>query len=168
MMRIGIFGLILGSLLGLLLALILFILLARQAASPTVVQPATRPPDVTLFLSERSLGRLVSEKLARPVGLDFKVGGQVEVITPVEIGGLEPVIHLGLSLEIQGTDLASRLRWLKIGFIKISAAWLPQKLVELGTVPGKTIAQQMPPEFALAGLETTPEGVEVRLNWLGR
>ncbi len=167
-MRIGIFALILGSLLGLLLALILFILLAWQTASPIVAQPAAQPPDITLFMSERSLGRLVSEKLARPVGLDFKAGGQVEVITPVEIGGLEPVIHLGLSLEMQGTDLVSRLRWLKIGFIKISAAWLPQELVELGTVPGESIAQQMPPEFTLAGLETMPEGIELRLNWLGR
>ncbi len=166
-MRIGIFALILGSLLGLLLALILFILLAWQTAPPIVTQPATRPPDVTLFMSERSLDRLLSEKLERPVGLDFKAGGQVEVITPVEIGGLEPVIHLGLSLEMQGTNLTSRLRWLKIGFIRISAVWLPQELVELGTMPGETIARQMPPEFALAGLETMPEGIEIRLNWLG-
>jgi hypothetical protein len=168
MIRIGIFGLILGSLLGLLLALIFFVLLARQTTSPNVIKPAAHPPDVTLFLSERSLGRLASEELKRPVALDFEPGGQVEVTTRVEMGGLEPVVHLGLSLEMRRTNLLSQLRWLKIGFLKISANWLPQELVELGTMPGETIARQMPPEFALTGLETTPEGINLQLNWLGQ
>ena len=167
MRRIGFLGLLVGSLLGLLLALVFLFLLARQAASSVGVQAAAPTSDVALFLSARSLSRLASEEMARPLVLVFKPGGRVEITTRVEIGGLEPVVHLGLLLEMQGTQVVSRLQWLKFGFVALPAAWLPPEVVELGARPGQTISAQMPPDFTLAGLETTPDGIELRLNWIG-
>lgn len=167
MIRIGILGLLLGALLGLLVAAGFFVLLAWQAVSPIQEQLTTPSADMALFISERSLSRLIAADLQRPLVLNFEPGGQVEVTTPADIAGLEPVVDLGLSLELRGPAVVSQLQWAKIGFLKIPAGWLPDDLVELGAVPGRTITRQLPPEFILVGLATSTDGLTVQLDWKG-
>jgi hypothetical protein len=167
MNRWGCFGLILGCLVG-LLTVILFFVWARQVASPALVQPATlADPDVTLFLSERSLSRFASDTLKSPALVDLGSDGQMEITTRIKIGGVNPVVRLGLSLEMRGTEVVSQLHWARLGFLKIPASWLPQRIVEMGALPGEIITQQAPPEFEVAGLNTTPEGIEFQLRWVG-
>jgi hypothetical protein len=164
----GCFGLLLGSMLGALLVLFFFLLLARQASTSPKTQPAAAAADTTVFVSERTLNRLASESLRRPLVLDFKLGGYVEVTTQLtEVEGLEPVVHVGLVFERQEATIVSQLRWLRIGFIRIPAAWLPQNIVAAGAIPGEAITQQIPPEFILVGLATTPDGINLQLTWTG-
>jgi len=160
----GCFGLILGSLLGLMAAVILLILLTGQAASPTLAQPVLPPADVTLFFSEQTVSRLVSEAAPEPAVIDFEPSGWVAVTMPVDLGGLKPVVRLGLTLESQGNQLVSQLHWLGLGFLKIPAGWLPQDLVELGSMPGEAISRELPPGFKLVGLTTSADGLTFHLN----
>jgi hypothetical protein len=37
----------------------------------------------------------------------------------------------------------------------------------MGALPGEMISQQSPPEFEVAGLNTTSEGIEFQLRWVG-
>ena len=167
MNRWGCFGLTLGSLAG-LLAAILFFVWARQAASPLFVQSAALPnPDVTLFLSERSLSRFASDTLKSPTLVDMKPSGQMEITTRIKLWRLYPVVRLGLSLEVRGPEVVSQLHWARLGFLKIPASWLPPRIIEMGALPGEMISQQAPPEFEVAGLTTTAEGVEFQLKWVG-
>jgi hypothetical protein len=167
MRRTGVFGILLGSALGLLIAVILLFLVAQQAASP-IVEPSILPnADITFFLSERSLSRLASDELQRPVLVDIEPNGQVEITTPAPIGRLEPVVRLGLSLEMRETAVVSQLHWVRVGFLTIPASWLPQNLVELGMRPGNAISRQIPPDFTLVGLTTMADGLNFQLNWNG-
>ncbi len=163
-LRVGCFGLVLGSLVGLLLLMLTLLLLARQAVSPLIPQTTHPAPDASLFLSEQSLSRLASKNTGHPTRLDFQPDGQLKVTTQVEVAGFEPVVRLGLSLEMQDGRAVSQLHWAKIGFIKLSADWLPADIVNMGTIPGQIITGQIPPEFILVGLETGPEGIGFQLN----
>ena len=163
--QIGCFGLLLGGLLGLLLAVTSVLLVAAQAVSPILAEPVTAPPDISLFLSERAVSRLVAQALTQPALVDFEPGGQLVVTTLVEIGGLKPVVQLGLTLESQGATVISQLHWLKIGFLKIPAGLLPPELVELGDQLGQTITRQLPPDFTLVSLTTSADGLTFHLNY---
>lgn len=168
MKRWGCFGLTLGGMIGLLLVLLFFVWARQLAASSQEIQPVSVDrPDVTLFLSERSLSHFAAEALEIPTVVDLKPGGQIEITTRIQWGWLRPVVRLGLSLGIQGTDVMSQLDWVQMGFLKIPASWLPQSVIRLGAMPGETITRQAPPEFEVVGLATTPAGVEVQLNWVG-
>ena len=164
--RLGCFGLILGGLLGVLVAVIVLLLVSAWAASPILAEPVTSPTDVSLFLSERTLSRIATEELQEPVLVDFEPGGQLQVTTPVDIGGFKPVVQLGLTLESRGPEVVSQLHWLKLGFLNIPADWLPPELVELGALLGEKITEQVPPEFTLVGLTTTAAGLNFHLNWI--
>jgi len=166
--QIGYFGLMLGGLLGLLGALLLMLLIRLSATSPPTVQTPTIAPDVTVFLSERSLSRLASETLQRPARIDFEADGQIQVSTRLKIGGLNPVVHFGILLEMQGSNVASQIQWVQIGFITIPAQWLPQTMVESSTMIGQIMQDQAPPDFRLVGLNTSPNGVTFQLKWVGQ
>lgn len=163
--QLGCFGLILGGLLGLLLAVIFLLLLAAWADSPLLAQPVTAPAEVSLFLSEQTVSRLAAQTLEQPVLVDFEPGGRVAVTMPVEIGGLKPVVQLGLTLESRGAAVVSQLHWLKIGFLKIPAGGLPPELADLGARIGQAITRQLPPGFSLVGLTTTADGLTFHLNY---
>lgn len=164
-LHVGVFGLILGCLAGLLGAMILFVLMAAQTTPLPPPPPAPAAPGATLFLSEYGLSRLAAESLARPVVIDLAAGGRMEVRTRLAWVGLEPVVQLGFSLTQAGPAVVSRLDWLKFGFVKIPAAWLPREIIEAGSELGDSITGQIPPEFSLAGLATTPEGMYIYLRW---
>jgi hypothetical protein len=166
MNRWGCFGLLLGALTGLLVALLIFLLI-RPVAPPPVVQPPAIAPDVTVFISEQSLSRIASQTLNRPTLIDFDVNGQMEVTTRTQLGRLEPVVRVGLQIELQGTEVVSQLRWAQFSFMTIPARWLPQAAAETAALAGQAIKNQTPPDFALVGLETTPEGVNFQLKWVG-
>ena len=53
------------------LAVILLLLGSAWAASPILAEPVTPPTDVSLFLSERTLSRIATEELQKPVLVDF-------------------------------------------------------------------------------------------------
>lgn len=167
MRYLGYYGLILGSLIGLLVVIVVAILL-RSVPPQTRVQPPTISPDITIFLSEQSLSRIASETLERPMVVDFDLNGQMQVTTRAKVGWVEPVIHMGLLLEMQGTDLASELHWLRLGFLTIPARWLPQTLGENSAMVGQIIKNQTPPEFIVTGLTTTPDGITFQLKWIGQ
>lgn len=162
---VGCFGLILGSLQGMLVATILLLILGQQAVSPVIAEPVVPLTDATVFLSERSISRLASENLQKPTLVTFQPGGQLEVTTPVEIGGREITARLGLTLEKRGPDVISQLHWARFGFLKIPAGWLPAEVVALGGLVGETISQQIPPELSLTGLVTTADGLTFHLTW---
>ncbi len=166
MNRGGCFGLVLGGLAGLLVAMLLLVA-TRQAASP-VVEPSlpSAPADVTLFLSGPSLSRFASASRKSPTLVEFAPGGQMEITTQIDMGGVRPVVSSGFSLEVQAAGVVSRLEWVKLGFIKFPAGWLPQEIVQLGATPGEVITRQLPPEFKLMGLTTTPDGIQFQLNWI--
>jgi hypothetical protein len=84
---------------------------------------------------------------------------------PVEVSGLKPVVQLGLTLQSQGMTVVSRLHWLKFGFLKIPAGWLPSRLVDMGHLLGETITRQLPPDFTLVGLTTSTDGLTFQLNY---
>ncbi len=163
----GCFGLTLGGLIGVLLAILFFVWI-RHLALPVAVQPVTvAGADVNLFLSESLLSRFASESLESPTLIEFDSGGQMEVVTRVTRGRLKPVVRLGLSLEIQDTEVVSRLQWAQVGFLKFPAGWLPQSILEMGGGAGEIVTQQVPSGFELVGLAITPEGIEFQLNWVG-
>lgn len=167
MKYLGYFGLSLGSLTGLLLVILAAIAL-RSVPTPARVQPPTISPDITIFLSEQSLSRIASEILERPTVIDFDLNGQMQVTTRAKVGWLEPVIHIGLLLEMQGPDLVSELDWLRLGFLTIPGGWLPQTLGESSAIVGQIIKNQTPPDFILTGLTTTADGVTFQLKWIGQ
>lgn len=162
--HVGCFGFILGGLLGMLAATSLLIWLAGQAVSPTLDQPVAPPADVTLFFSEQTASRLASAGAPEPVTVDFEPGGRVVTTGPLDLGGLKPVARLGLTLELQGDRLVSRLSWLELGFLKLPARWLPPALAALGSGPGEAISREMPPGFSLVGLTTTADGLIFHLD----
>jgi hypothetical protein len=168
MNRSGCFGLVLGGLVGLLAAMILLVV-ARQSVSPVMVAtPVKLPPaDVNLFLSERSASRFVSTTLNRPALVEFEPGRQMLLTTRAPLAGFEPVIQMGISLQVVGMQIVSQLEWIRVGFIRIPAAWLPQSLITLGDTPGQIITRQAPVGFNIVGLTTTAEGVEFALTWVG-
>jgi hypothetical protein len=166
MNRWGCFGLLLGVLIGLLVA-ILILVLTRPAAPPVAVQPPAIAPDVTVFISEQSLSRMASQILNRTTVIDFETNGQMEVTTRSPLGRIEPVMQVGLQIELQGTEVVSQLRWVQLSFLTIPARWLPQSASEMASLIGQTIKNQTPPDFALVGLETTQDGINFQLKWVG-
>ena len=164
----GCFGLMLGSLMGMLLILVLVLILRISPPPPAATQSATIAPDVTIFMSERSLSRIASETLARPVVIDFDEGGQMKVTTQTRIGRLEPIVHVGLLVDMQGTEAVSQLRWVRLGFLTIPERWLPQDARETVALVGQSIQNQTPPDFILLGLETTSDGIDFQLKWVGQ
>lgn len=167
MRHLGSFGLILGGLTGLLVVMVLAILL-RPIPPPEKIQPPTISPDITIFLSEEGLSRRASKILDRPTVIDFDLNGQMQVTTPAKVGWFEPVIHFGLVLEMQGTDVVSELDWFRLAFLTIPARWLPQTLSEGSELVGQIIKNQTPPNFILIGLATTTDGITFQLKWVGQ
>jgi hypothetical protein len=110
---------------------------------------------------------LASQALNRTAQIDFDTNGQMEVTTRSPVGRIEPVVQVGLQLELQGTEVVSQLRWVQLGFLTIPARWLPQAAFETASLIGQTIKNQTPPDFALVGLETTQEGINFQLKWIG-
>jgi hypothetical protein len=164
----GCFGLILGGLMGLLLILAVVLILRITPPPPNTPQSATVAPDVTIFMSERSLSRIASETMARPVVIDFDSDGQMQVTTRTKIGRLEPVVHIGLLVNMQGTEVVSQLRWVRLGFLTIPERWLPRDARQTVTLVGQAIQNQSPPDFILLGLETTADGINFQLKWVGQ
>ncbi len=164
----GCLGSIAGALIGLLIVVFLLLLFQSVPPPPATIQPATIAPDITIFLSEQSLSRMASETIKRPTAVNFDVNGQMQVTTQANIFGLKPVVHVGLLLEMQGTEVVSQLRWVRFGFLTVPAGWLPQGVTEMVTVLGQTIKAQTPPDFTLIGLTTTPDGVNFQLKWVGQ
>ena len=168
MKRFGCFGLTLGAMMGLLLVILFFVWVRQMASAPVGLQPVSMPAaDVTLFLSESSLSRFATEAAETPTRIDLEPGGQIEITTRTRLGQLRPVIRLGMSVGMQSTDVTSRLHWAQLGFLRIPAGWLPQSVNDMGTLVGKTITEQVPPEFKVVGLTTTSDGHEFQLNWVG-
>jgi hypothetical protein len=125
-------------------------------------------PDATVFLSERILSQIAAQEVKAPTLIDFEPNGQMRITTRTRLGGLEPVVRLGLLLELQGTEVTSRLHWVQLGFLTLPANWLPPEALETGAIIGQTINEQVPPDFTLIGLTTTTEGVNFQLKWIGR
>lgn len=167
MRYLGYFGLVLGSLIGLLVVIVVAILL-RSVPPPVSVQPPPISPDITIFLSEQSLSRIASDILERPTVIDFDLNGQMQVTTRAKVGWVEPIIHMGLLLEMQGTDVVSEFDWLRLGFLTIPARWLPQSFDESSAMVGQIIKNQTPPDFILTGLTTTADGITFQLKWIGQ
>jgi hypothetical protein len=163
----GYFGFTIGALIGALLV-VLFLLAMRPPAGPTASPPNTISPDVTVFLSEQSLSRMASETLNTPTAIDFDPNGQMRIITRTNLEGLEPVVQTGLLLELQGTELVSRLQWVRLGFLTIPADWLPPEALETTAIIGQTIEDQIPPDFSLVGVSTDQAGVNFQLKWIGQ
>lgn len=164
----GCFGLMAGTLAGLLLVMVLILLLRSAPPPPVIPQAPTVAPDITIFMSERSLSRIASEAVGRPVAVDFDTNGHMQITTQTHVGPFEPVIHIGVVLGMEGAELTSRLRWLKLGFLTIPARWLPQEITDTVTSVGQAIQNQAPPDFILLELTTTPAGIEFGLKWVGQ
>ena len=164
----GCFGLILGSLVGLLLIMVLVLIFRITPPPPDVPQSTTIAPDITIFMSERSLSRIASETMGRLVVIDFEADGQMQVTTQTRIGRLEPIIHIGLLVDMQGTEVVSQLRWVRLGFLTIPEKWLPRDARETVALVGQAIQNQTPPDFILLGLETTSDGINFQLKWVGQ
>jgi hypothetical protein len=160
-------GLGLGGLVGLLLVFSLLSLI-RPVIPPAVVQTNPITPDVTIFVSEQSLSRFASAALKSPVVIDFEPEGQMRVTARTQMAGFEPVVQMGLLLELQGTEVTSRLYWVQLGFLALPASWLPPEVGETAALVGQTINAQMPPEFTLVGLATDSQGITFQLKWVGR
>ena len=167
MKRWGCFGLTLGGLIGLLLAVLFFVWLRLSAVSPVIPLVLVEASDATLFLSENSLSHFATNNLERATLIDLKPNGQMQVATRVRWGSLRPVVQLGLTLEMANGTVVSRLHWVQMAFVRIPASWLPRNIEEMGAIPGETITRQVPPGFQLAGFNTTPDGLEFYLNWVG-
>jgi hypothetical protein len=167
MSRWGCIGLVVGSLLGALL-LVLLAWLVQPTTPVVAVQPASVTPNLTLFLSEQGVSRFASQALGKPAVINFEPGGQAVLTAPVDLGGLEPVVNLGLSLERRGREVVSQLHWLQIGFLRLPANWLPPELVALGAQPGQQLTRQIPAQFSLVSLTTTPDGINLQFAWSGQ
>ncbi len=166
MSRWGCMGLLAGSLLGVLL-LIVLVLAIRPATPAVAVQSTAAPADLSLFLSEQSVSRFVSQALGKPAVVNFEPGGQLILTTSVNAAGLEAVANLGLSLDRQGKAVVSQLHWVQFGFLRLPVRWLPSEIADLGTQPGQRITSQLPPQFSLVGLTTTADGINLQFNWTG-
>ncbi len=162
----GCAGLIAGGIIGLLL-LFLLILVTRPVAPPDITHPPTIPPDATIFVSERSLSRIATRSAGQAATIDFNPNGQMQVTTRLKIRGFEPVVTVGLLLEMQGTEVVSRLQWVKMGFLTVPAVLLPGSAHNMAAIVGQTIAAQTPPDFILVGLTTSIDGLTFQLKWAG-
>ncbi|MEW5958901.1 MAG: hypothetical protein AB1801_14305 [Chloroflexota bacterium] len=163
--RLGCFSLAVGGLLGLLLAVLFLVFLGQQAAAPAVTSPPAPAADVTLFLAEDTLSRLASAARRQPVEVDFKPNSQLEVVMPIRLLGLEPLVRLGLSLQRGESGAVSQLHWARLGLLKLPVDWLPAEALAAGPLLGDTITSQIPPDFTLVGLTTTADGLNFYLNW---
>lgn len=168
MNRAGWIGLIAGLVIGILLLLILFWSLRTPSLLGESSAAAAVPPDVTIFLSEQSLSRMASDRLDRPVVIDLEENGLMRVNTRTEIQGAEPVVRLAMTIELQGSEVISQLRWVELGFLTIPSDWLPAETQQATALIGQTIKQQTPPDFTITNLSTTAEGIDVQLKWVGR
>ena len=166
-MRWGCIGLFLGGIIGVLL-LSIVILITRPVPPPTVAVPPSVPPDATIFVSENMVSRLASETVAQPVLIDFEPNGQMHVSMRAQAGRFRPLIRATILLQMQGSDVTSELLWVKLGFLTLPARWLPQDISTAVGIIGQTIRAQTPPDFVLVGLDTTDNGAEFRLKWVGR
>jgi hypothetical protein len=160
-------GLLIGVAAGLLVVVLLLLWLQASAPQPALPQPAAPAADVSLFLSERALSQAATGILGQPAQIDAGAGGRLQVSTRLEIDGLEPVVHLGLALDRQETQVVSRLLWARVAFITLPVDWLPPALGELGRLPGEALTRQIPPQFRLTGLVTDENGLTLQLNWQG-
>jgi hypothetical protein len=167
MKKWGCLGLTIGGLMGLLLA-VLFLVWVRQLAEwPEIPLMLVEAPDATVFLSENSVSYFATAALQDDVLVDMYPYGQMQITTRAPWGRLRPVIHLGLTLEMQEGVTISRLHWAQIGFIRFPASWLPQSAHDLAAMPGEAITRQVPAGFHLTGFNTTEDGMEFYLNWVG-
>jgi hypothetical protein len=166
MRQLGWFAFAVGVMVGLLGAIICAITL-RLAPAPVIIQTPTIPPDITVFISERSLSRLASETLQRPAVVDFDSNGEMIVTTRLDLGWLRPVVNFNLSLGMQSSQVVSELHRVNVGFLTIPARWLPDVLAQGSAMVGQIIQNQTPPNFVLVGLITSPEGVTFQLKWVG-
>lgn len=155
-----------GAVIGFLI-LLLALWLTQAATLPAVEPPAAVAPDIIVFLSEQSLSRMASDRLGRPIVLDFDGNGQMQVTTRAQIRGLEPVVRLMMSISLQGSEVVSQLHGVNIGFLIVPASWLPPEAQAATALIGETIKTQTPPDFTITGLTTTPDGVTIQLKWVG-
>jgi hypothetical protein len=167
MRKWGCFGLTVGGLMGLLLAFLFLVGVRQMAVWPEIPPMVVASPDATLFLSENSISYFATEALKDEVLVDLRPHGQMQITTRAPWGRLRPVIHLGLTLEMQEQVAVSRLHWAQMGFIKFPAGWLPQSVHDLAAMPGEAITRQVPAGFHLPGFNTTEDGIEFYLNWVG-
>jgi hypothetical protein len=167
MNRLGCAGLMVGAGLGFLLLAIL-VLLTRPVSVPVATQPPTIPPDATVVISDRMLSQLASNSLQRPTTIEFSPDGEMQVTAPFPFRDLEPVVTIGVALGMESTSVTSELRWLKLGFLYIPGKWLPQQMRAATAGLGPVIERQTPPDFALVGLQTLPNGLEIKLKWVGQ
>lgn len=160
-------GLGFGLLVGLLMAMLLVLLLTRPALPPPASPLNGFPADATIFISEESLSRIASELIGRPVEIDFEPDGQMFVTTRTSMGPFEPVVQAELLLQMEGTNVASYLRAVKLGFLAIPARWLPDDIQQTTAIIGQSIKAQTPPDFTLIGVNTTSDGLVFLLTWIG-
>ena len=92
----------------------------------------------------------------------------MQVTTRTEIRGLTPVVKLVMTIDMQGSEIVSQLRWVEMGFLTIPQAWLTPEMQNAAALIGQTINQQTPPDFMITNLSTTPEGVAIQLKWIGQ
>ena len=149
------------------LFLAIFVLLTRPVPATTAPQSATIPPDVTVLVSERVLSQLASNSLQRPATVEFSADGEMRITAPFSIMEYEPVVTVVLSLGMEGTSVVSELQWVKLGSLYIPATLLPEQVQASGAELGKTIQRETPPDFALVGLDTLPNALEIKLKWVG-
>lgn len=167
MNRWGCFGLAAGGLAGLLIVSLILIFNQPRPFTVGALAPAVAP-DVTVFLSEQTLSRLASEELQNPTVVDFEPDGLMIVSARAPWRGWEPLVHVGLRLELQGPEVVSELEWLRLGWLNLPAAWLPAEARQATAIIGQELRRQIPPDFTLVGLGTTSDGVQVQLRWVGR
>ncbi len=160
-------GLLFGLSIGLLMAMVLLLLLTRPAPPPLASPPNGFPADATIFVSEESLSRIASQVIGQPVKVDFEPNGRVFVSTRTGIGPFEPVVKVELLLQMEGTNVASYLRAVKVGFLTIPARWLPDDIQQTTAIIGESIKAQTPPDFTLVGVNTTSDGLVFLLTWVG-
>jgi len=165
--QLTLIGLGFGLLVGLLMAMLLVLLLTRPAPPPPASPPNGFPADATIFISEESLSRVATELIGQPVEVDFEPEGRLFVTTRTGIGPFEPVVQAELLLQMEGTTVASYLRAVKLGLLTIPARWLPDDIQQTTAIIGESIKAQTPPDFTLVGVNTTPDGLEFLLTWIG-
>ncbi len=160
-------GLLFGLSMGLLMAIVLLLIFTRPTTPPPASPPNGFPADATIFVSEESLGRIASEVVGQPVNVDFEPDGRMFVSTRTSIGPFEPVVKAELLLQMEGTNVASYLRGVKLGFLTIPARWLPENIQQITAVIGESLETQTPPDFTLVGINTTSDGLVFLLTWVG-
>jgi hypothetical protein len=164
--RWGCAGLMVGGGIGFLLITI-FILLSRPALSVITPPARTIPPDATLFASSRVLSRLATDSLQQPALIEFTPTGDMRITTTTPVGPFDPVVTGQIQLQMQGANVVSYLQWVKVGFLYFPGQLLPASGQEAAALLGQTIQAQTPPDFVLVGIDTTPEGLEFKLKWVG-